>query len=339
MYFAHPWFLLLLLIVPIWGWSVWKKRKKTQGVFLSTFQDFKTAQGQAWKAYIPPVKIFLTLIALILFAITMARPQQVFDKTKVSKHGIDILFILDVSESMLAEDFTPNRITASKVYLTEFVDQLTSDRVGILVFAGKPFTQSPLTFDYEALKYYLQDISIASINQRALGLGGTAVGDALLTGVNRFDPESERTKVMVLLTDGESNVGSDPLRAAQIARSQKIKIYTIGMGRKGGAKIPLGIDENGQKIYARVPNGGFAVTHLDEETLKGVAKIGEGSYFHAENNEALQENLTKIRELEKSDIETEIVVQASDDFMPWLLALSGILGLLFALEFLFPVIR
>jgi len=338
MYFAHPWFLLLLLIVPIWAWKKYKK-KKARHVFLSTFQDFKAAQGHSLKSYIPPVKTALIFLALILFAITMARPQQVFDKTKVSKHGIDILFVLDVSESMLAEDFTPNRINAAKVYLTEFVDNLTSDRVGILVFAGKPFTQSPLTFDYEVLKYYLQDISIASINQRALGLGGTAIGDALLTGVNRFDPESERTKVMVLLTDGEANVGIDPLRAAQIARSQEIKIYSIGIGRKGGAKIPLGIDENGHKIYARVPGGGFAVTHLDEETLKGVAKIGEGQYFHAENNEALQENLTQIRELEKSDIETEIVVQASDDFMPWLLALASVLGLFFCLEFLFPVIR
>ncbi len=338
MYFAQPWFLLLLLLVPLWGGLQWKKRKKTHGVFISTFQDLREAQGSSWKTWIPKIKTLLIIATLILGPITLARPQQVFDKSTVSKNGIDILFVLDVSESMLAEDFVPNRISAAKIYLTEFIDQLTSDRVGILVFAGKPFTQSPLTFDYEALKYYLQDISIASINQHAIGLGGTATGDALLTGVKRFDPNSERTKVMILITDGETNVGMDPLRAAQIARSQKIKIYPIGIGRKGGARIPLGFRPNGEKIYARTPNGQFAVTHLDEETLKGVARIAEGEYFHAEGNKALQENLAKIRELEKSDIETEIVVQASDDFMPWLLALCSVISLFFLLEFLFPMI-
>ena len=192
-----------------------------------------------------------------MLLIALARPQEISTEEKISKNGVDILIALDISESMLSQDLQPNRIEAAKKYISDFVSNLKNDRVGLEVFAGKPFTQSPLSFDYNVVRYYLGEISTENINQRKYGLNGTAIGDAILAAVNRFKNSPDRTKVLILLTDGEANVGTDPIVVSEYARSNGIKIYTIGIGRKDG----------------RYQN------HFDEKSLKDIAKISGGEYF------------------------------------------------------------
>jgi len=220
---------------------------------------------------------------------------------------------------MLAEDLIPNRIEAAKKYIDQFIAKLKNDRIGLEVFAGKPFTQSPLSFDYNVVQYYLAEISTKTINQQYRGLGGTAIGDAIVAAINRFKNEPNRTKVLILLTDGEANVGVDPIFAAEHARSKGIKIYTIGLGKREGTPIKI-TDAFGQETYARNPDGTIYKTKFDEKTLQNIAQISGGAYFYAGDNNALQKSLTTINSLEKTEYEAETSITQKDLFWKYLLA-------------------
>ncbi len=310
----------VLIIAGIW-WQ-WRK-KRIMALRIPFLKDLKKAEKSA--KFWPAVKLltigkwFSLSLAVVLLTIALARPQIISTAKKVSKNGVDILIALDVSESMLAEDLQPNRIEAAKKYIDKFVSELKNDRVGLEVFAGKPFTQSPLSFDYNVVRYYLAEISTDTINQQYRGLGGTAIGDAIVSAVNRFKNNPDRTKVLVLLTDGEANVGVDPIFAAEHARANGIKIYTIGIGKKEGAPLKIK-DAFGNEVYARNPDGSLYKTKFDEETLKNIAKISGGAYFYAGDNSSLERSLATINKLEKTEYETETTVNKEDKFWPYLFA-------------------
>jgi len=340
MHFENPEYFWLLILIPIFFGIKYWYRKKTclPAILVSVFEDLQKISKKSWKRFLLPLKNFLVIFALIFLIIALARPQAVSEKEKINKNGLDIILAIDVSESMLAEDLQPNRIEAAKSYISDFIKKLTSDRVGLLVFAGKPFTQSALTFDYGIIDYYLKEISTKTVNQRMPGFSGTAIGDAILSATNRLKNNKNRTKVLILLTDGDANVGVDPLFASENARTSDVKIYTIGVGDKNGAPIPIG-EQNGQKIYSQNPDGSLQKTHLDEKTLQQIAQITGGEYFYAGDNVALKNIFEQIQNLEKTDYEGDIVVSYQEKY--WLFLFIGfVLTMFYALlKFFAPILK
>jgi len=339
--FAYPqifWLVGISAVIFFAGfyWS-WRKRK-LMALKFPFLQDLKKAEKSAKLSLLKlftGVKFLSLALAISLITIALARPQAVSTAKKVSKNGVDILIALDVSESMLAEDLQPNRIEAAKKYIDQFVSELKNDRVGLEVFAGKPFTQSPLSFDYNVVRYYLNEISTDTINQQYRGLGGTAIGDAIVAAINRFKNNPERTKVLVLLTDGEANVGVDPIFAAEHARANGVKIYTIGLGKKEGAPLKVK-DAFGNETYARNPDGTIYKTKFDEETLKNIAQVSGGKYFYAGDNNSLKNSLETINKLEKTEYETQTTVTKEDKFWPYLFAGFWLMAGAIVLEFADP---
>ncbi len=326
------WFWIgLLLLIGYGGW-VYTQYQKPKTILTSVFSDLQIFRKKSWKRYLPIIRHILFVVVLFFLVIALARPQMLHNTERVKKTGVDIFIVLDISESMLAEDLTPNRIEAAKGYIREFIQQLQTDRVGVIVFAGKPFTHAPLTFDYGVVDAYVRDISTQSINQRVRGLNGTAVGDALLLGLDRLKDTEARTRVMVLLTDGDANVGIEPLIAAQKASSEGVKVYAIGIGDEEGALIPIAT-QNGEKVYARNQDGSFVRTSLNKDALKNVAEKTGGSFFHVQTNQALRESFEMIQSLEKTEIESEISIQYEEKFQVFLW--MGIVFLVFYIGFVF----
>ncbi len=323
MEFLHPQFLFLLLLAPLYGWLLWRKRKEQEAIRVSVLEDLAAARGFSFWDFVPYIQTALAFLLIILFAFTLARPQTLHERIETSQEGIDIIIALDVSGSMLAEDLKPNRIEAAKVQIKEFIKKLSTDRLGIIVFAGQAFTQSPLTFDYDILAHYLDDISTDSINRGVRGLNGTAVGDAILAAINRFKQSENRSKVLILLTDGDANTGIDPSVAAKMAKQEDIRLHTIGIGSKDGAPLPV-TNAFGQKDYARTQDGSIVKTTFNEEKLKELARIGGGIYARADETEALIKIFENINELEKRPIKTNRLTDASENFWPYLLALSAV---------------
>ena len=320
MQLANPNYLLCLAIIPIYIGFLYYKRKRREAIQISVFADLKKAQNSSWLKYLSLLNHILIILIIIFFSISLARPQNAHEKKNVNKKGIDIILALDVSESMLAEDLKPNRIEAAKVNINEFINNISSDRLGIVVFSGVAFTQSPLTFDYNILKEYLTQISTKSINQNVIGLNGTAIGDAILASVNRFRKSEDRSKVLILLTDGNANAGADPFIGAQKAKEEGIKIYTIGIGKKGGAPMPI-INRFGKKDVARDRNGSVIMATFKEDDLKKIANIGDGEYFRASDNLKFKQIMREINLLEKQDIDVEVTTEYSENFMPFLITL------------------
>ena len=296
-------------------WFLWRRKsQKRLALQIPFLEDLKKAEKKIpfWKRKRNLIYFqwLFFLLAVISLSVSLARPQEISSEEKISKNGVDILIALDISVSMLAEDLKPNRLDAAKKYIDNFVTKLKDDRVGLEIFAGKPFTQSPMTFDYNVIRYYLTDISTENINQRMFGLNGTAIGDAILSAVNRFKNNPDRTKVLVLLTDGVANVGVDPIFAAEYARADGVKIYTIGIGKNKNSRE------------------GF-----DEKSLKDIAELTGGKYFWAGNNKSLNDALTQISQLEKKEYKAETAIKRKDLFWPWLLwgYLSATISLFFLL--------
>lgn len=327
MQFANPEYFWLFLFFPLlWGMKYWyEKKTATPVVFVSVFEDLKKTTRASWKRFLPILKNFLFFSSLVLLIVVLARPQKTNEETQITKNGVDILIAIDVSESMLAEDLKPNRIEAAKAYISEFVKKLVADRVGLVVFAGKPFTGSPLTFDYDVVDFYVKEISTKTVNQRVRGMSGTAIGDAILSSVNRLANNSERSKVLILLTDGEANVGIDPVFATEQARSKGVKIYTIGIGNREGAPIPIGV-QNGKTVYAQNRDGSLQKTNLDEKTLKQIAQISGGAYFYAGDNVSLKKVFDQIQSLEKKEYEVETLISYEEKY--WWFLCSAFLFLI-----------
>ena len=265
--------------------------------------------------------ILLRLAALALLIVALARPQDVERLSRTNTEGIDIMLAIDVSGSMLARDFRPDRITAAKEVAGSFIADRYGDRIGLVAFAGEAFTQSPLTTDQGTLQTLLARIRSGLIED------GTAIGNGLATAVNRLRESEAKSKVIILLTDGVNNRGEiAPLTAAEIAKAQGIRVYTIGVGTEGMAPYPA-VD-----IYG-TPTGGtvMAKVEIDEKTLRSIAEQTGGQYFRATDKAKLKAIYDQINQLEKSKVEVTEHVTYHEQFLLWVLAGLGLL----VLEFLF----
>jgi Ca-activated chloride channel family protein len=251
----------------------------------------------------------LKVLAVILLCIALLRPQEVKTETKDKIKGIDIMLALDISGSMQADDLKPDRVGAAKSVLQQFVSGLVNDRAGLVVFAGTSFSQCPLTSDYEIIKNFISQVDLQTIR-----IDGTAMGDALITAVNRLE-KSGPTKVIILTTDGVNNRGVAPLEAAKIAAYKGIKIYTIGIGKKGGSPMmQLGYDGVKRQVVNRYTGQPVNWEEPDENTLMQIAETTGGAYFRATDNRALKQIYETIGKLEKQDIQIKTYNKKTDKF-------------------------
>ncbi len=308
--FAYPYVLVLLLAIPALAYWYWKKKEKiTPDVTFSSLQIFGKAPVTL-REKLAHVPSYIRLLGLTFLIIAAARPQSFSSGENFYTEGIDIAMVLDISGSMLAEDFKPNRLEAAKKVIDEFIKGRTVDKIGLVIFSGESFTQCPLTIDYSVLRNLLKDIQMGMIED------GTAIGNAIANGVNRLKDSKAKSKVMILLTDGVNNAGHiDPLTAAQIAQKFGIRIYSIGVGTIGQApypfQTPFGIR------YQMVP------VEIDENILRQIASTTGGKYFRATNNRKLAEIYDEIDHLEKTRVEVTSYRHAKELFFNW--ALAGML--------------
>lgn len=303
MQLASPVFLSLLIVVPLLIITLrWLYRQVIVPVV--RFSDFKHGflagiqdMQQTFSIKALPILKVVRFIVITLLIVTLARPHLSQSREHRLAAGIDILLVLDISESMRAEDFEGmNRIQTAKSVVNAMLEKrLThreNDRIGLVVFAGESFTLCPLTLDYQVLAELLGDVEIGQLED------GTAIGDALATATQRLRASESKTKIVILLTDGENNAGSiNPRAAASLAQSFGIKVYTIGMGKEGGARIPYA-DMTFGKRYREV------LTYLDEDTLKQIAQTTGGRYFRATNTQSLKQIYAEIDRFEKTEFKT-----------------------------------
>src|SRR4030066_812310 len=303
--FAYPWVLYSLIVLPlmfIWYW--FRGRKKEPSINYSSLKIFKSVSPN-WKERLRHFPCILRCIAIGLFIVALARPQSFSSGENIYAEGIDIAIVLDISGSMLAEDFRPNRLDAAKNVIDEFIQGRSTDRIGLVIFSRDAFTQCPLTIDYSVLRNLLGDIKTGMIED------GTAIGNGIANGVNRLKDSKAKSKVMILLTDGVNNAGEvDPISAAQIAKTFKIRVYTIGVGTRGEAPYPVQTPFGTR--YQMVP------VEIDEEMLTRIAGLTDGQYFRATKNRALSEIYEKIDKLEKTKIEITSYKNASEKYHSWL---------------------
>ena len=289
MRFGQPELLVLCLLLPFLIWYL--RDKKGVSIRFSDFHTVRQIRPSFWVRHLP-VLSFVRFLVLVLMIFALARPQLSQSREKVTSEGIDILLILDISESMLAEDFEPtNRLQAAKAVIHEFLSHRKNDRIGLVVFAGESVTLCPLTFDYHALTNLLRDVKTGLIKD------GTAIGDALANATNRLRDSETKSKIAILLTDGENNAGAiHPITAAHVAKTFGIKVYTIGVGKAGGAPIPY-YDPVFGKQYQQI------LSYVDEETPKRIAEITAGRYFRATDRQKLSQIYDEINRLETTKIE------------------------------------
>lgn len=298
MEFASPWWLLLLLALPVIARSLRAPGSLRSGAI--AYPDIRHLSGRLTPRVIATRAMpWLAIIALGLMIIAMARPRRLQEAVTVSGEGIDIVLTLDISGSMRAEDFQPrNRFNVAKSVLRSFIEKTQQDRLALVVFAGKAFTQCPLTLDHDMLVRLLADVELGMIED------GTAIGMAIATAAARLERSDAASRVVILLTDGVNNAGAiDPITAAKAAGAMGVKIYAVGVGTSEGALIPID-DPIFGRTYARNPDGSYQRTKMDEETLRRVAELSNGEYFWASDPSALSQIYEKIRSLEQSKFET-----------------------------------
>ncbi|MGD8628965.1 MAG: VWA domain-containing protein [bacterium] len=294
MRFEHPLFLFVLAAIPLlYRFSF---REAPRRFAALKYTDLKSLGGgiKTRRGYRGTL-FALRAIALVLIALALARPQLETSYETAKTEGIDIMLGLDISGSMRAEDFKPNnRLYVAKQVVSNFVSKIPNDRVGLVVFASKSFTRCPLTLDHRVLRSMLEDIQIGMIDD------GTAIGLALATCVARLKDSQAKSKVIILLTDGVNNQGEiDPITGASLARAAGIRTYTIGVGKEGGAPVPVPT-QSGRMAYARNPDGSLYMTELDEDTLKEIAAMTGGTYYRATDEKALDEIYKKILDMERT---------------------------------------
>lgn len=312
--FANPeafWLLIFPLLILFW-WS-FKHKNQFAKLQFSTLESSKNMPFN-FKGFAKTWLFVLRVIALVLLIFAMARPQSSLKEEDISTEGIDIVIAVDISSSMLARDFEPNRLEACKEVAAEFVDAREQDRMGLVVFAGESFTQTPITTDHKVLKSQLSTLKDGMIED------GTAIGMGLATSVNRLKESEAKSKVIILLTDGVNNSGSvDPRTAADIAKQFDCRVYTIGIGTIGEAPFPF--DFGGRTVYRNVE------VEIDEELLAEIAEKTGGKYYRATDKEKLKEIYNEIDQLEKTKIEVATLQRVSEEFYP-LLFYAGLLLLL-----------
>jgi Ca-activated chloride channel homolog len=304
----------LLLLIPVMiYWYVTRSNGQQAGIVVSSLTFFR--QGGGWKNIFRHALFVFRLLAIACLVVAMARPQTRNDEELKTGEGIDIMLCLDVSGSMLAQDFLPNRIEASKQMAAAFVDQRPTDRIGVVMFSGESFTLVPLTTDKNILKSQIYNI------QRGLLEDGTAIGDGLGVSVDRLKDSKTKTKIIILLTDGEDQGGRiDPLAGKELAKAYKIRVYTIGVGSEGYAPVP--VSDNAGGITTRQQK-----VNIDEKLLRMIAEETGGLYFRARDNESLKNIYNEIDKLEKSRIEVTSLRRYTEHFFPLALVAAVLLCL------------
>ena len=306
--YANPLYFLLLALIPVLMLWYWKFGKKLEGTiqFSSTKllgNHFKI-RGR-WRVILMQI-IFVLMLVFTILGLSRPRLVDTLEETKIEV--VDIILVLDISSSMLAEDFKPNRLEAVKNTAKTFIENRKGDRIGLLVFAGETFIQCPLTIDTDVLTNLLKDVTVAEQEY-----DGTAIGMAIANAINRLRNSDAKSKIMILLSDGSNNAGElDPMTAAEMANEFDIKIYTIGAGT------------NQSVTY--IPNRGYIRNEVDEETLRAIAKQTNGHYFRANNIDRLKRIYEEIGQLERTEIEVKTYSRYKDLY-GWLLIPAAILGL------------
>ncbi len=311
--FASPAFFWALALLPVMiAWYIFRGRKSTSSMTLSGFEnlDERIGSSRIWLRHL----LFLFRLAVVsLIIVALARPQSSNDWEQVTTEGIDIVMCMDVSGSMRAMDFRPNRLEASKDVGIEFVNARENDRFGLVVFAGESFTQCPMTTDRGVVVNFLNDIDFGVIED------GTAIGMGLATAVNRIKDSRAKSKVVILLTDGVNNQGDvGPVTAAEIAASFGIRVYTIGVGTHGNAPVPVQ-DAFGRTVTRSMP------VEIDEDVLRKIATTTDGAYFRATDNHKLREIYQQIDQLEKTRMDVKQFSNKKEEYFPFLLAAMLIL--------------
>ena len=313
MHFASPYYLwLLALIVPMIAYYVWRVRQGGAAIQISTVEGVLRAPKSV-RYYLRHLPFVLRTAAYALLVVALARPQGIEQNVRTSTEGIDIMLSIDVSGSMLARDFKPDRITAAKEVAASFISDRVGDRLGLVVSAGEAFPQSPLTTDQSTLQTLLARIRSGLIED------GTAIGNGLATAINRLRESEAKSKVIILLTDGINNRGEiAPMTAAEIARAQGIRVYTIGVGSRGTAPYPA-VDMFGNMTFINQK------VEIDEKTLTEIARLTGGRYFRATDKEKLQAIYDEINQLEKSRVEVTERITYHELFLGWVLAALALL--------------
>jgi Ca-activated chloride channel homolog len=306
--FAHPDFLYLLLLLPVFVllFIINEIRKKKA---LKRLGDTNLVNGLVpeMSRIRPVIKFVLQLTAFLSGVIMIARPQFGSKIEDVKKQGVEVIIALDVSNSMLAEDIQPDRLTRAKQAISRLVDDLENDKIGLIVFAGDAYIQIPITTDYISAKMFL-----SAINPNMVPKQGTAIGAAINLGVRSFSPGEGKSKAMIIITDGE-NHEDDPVKAAEEASKAGIIIHTVGIGSSNGVPIPMLI--NGKKDYLKDRDGNIVVTKLDEDILKKIALSTNGNYVRASNsNIGLDEIYDQIKKMKKQDLESTMYTEYNDQF-------------------------
>jgi Ca-activated chloride channel family protein len=311
--FADPYLLFSLLVIPLFVYFHLRRRKpQTVSLKYSNLGIVKSVGKSRWTLY-RHILFAFRLLAIVFLILALARPQAGSKEEEVTTEGIDIILALDISSSMLAEDFKPkNRLEVAKMVAKDFVGGRKNDRIGMVVFARESYTQCPLTLDYGVLLNFIEDVQIGLIED------GTAIGMALANAVNRIRDSKAKSKVIILLTDGRNNAGElHPLSAAQVAEAVGVRVYTVGAGSRGTALYPVH-DPIFGKRYQRLP------VEIDEELLQEIARMTGGKYFRAVDRQSLEEVFHEIGELEKTKIEVKEFTRYEELFPFYL-----VLGLIF----------
>lgn len=302
--YAYPQYFWLWLAIPLFYTYAWFKRKKD---FTRLVVSKSVLTNSIWGILFPYIPAFFYSLTVFFGTLALAQPQDEKSWNEFKTRGIDIVVSMDISTSMLARDFKPNRLEASKSIATEFVLSRPNDRFGLVVFAGESFTQCPLTVDHKRLVELFDQVSIGLLQD------GTAIGSGLATAVKRLKDSDAKSKVIILLSDGENNSGDiGPQNAAKLAQTYGIKVYTIAVGTNGKAEMPVAYDFFGNFIYEKVD------VKIDVKLLGDIAHQTGGKFFRATNNQSLKDIYAEIDELEKNEIKGTKFYQKTELFFPFL---------------------
>ena len=307
MVFANPTYLyLLLLLIPLIGWYIYKLSKSQASMQVSSSEVFQLPEARSWKIYLRHVPFLLRMVLIALLIVVLARPQSTNSWQNSSTEGIDIMLAMDISSSMLAQDLKPNRLEAAKDVAASFINGRQNDNIGLVVFAAESFTQFPLTTDHTVLLNLFKDIQPGIIQD------GTSIGLGLANAVSRIKDSQAKSKVIILLTDGVNNAGEiAPVTASEIAKTFGVRVYTIGVGTQGEAPYPFQTAFGIQ--YQNVP------VEIDEPTLKQIAATTGGQYFRATDNASLKAIYEEIDQMEKTKISVQEFSKKQEEYMQWAL--------------------
>ncbi|MEP7323645.1 MAG: VWA domain-containing protein [Saprospiraceae bacterium] len=297
----YPWMLALCALLPLLFYHYNKYATKPGVAIL--FGNLPTNFFNSWKNFVHRFLPWLPSIAFILLCIALSRPQRIWKEVRLKANAIDIFMVIDLSSSMLAQDFQPDRLSVSKQVAQDFVDKRIYDRLGLAVFAGESYTRCPLTTDHEVLKNFLKELNVGKLDD------GTAIGMGLSAAINRLKGSTSKSKIIILLTDGVNNSGYiEPLTAAELAKEYQIKIYTVGVGTIGEALTPVTRRGDGQYVFA------MARVDIDEKLMTQISEMTQGRYYRATDEAALQKIYDEIDKLEKTEIEVTRFTRYTETF-------------------------